>query len=179
MLHEKSRDQKTTGLSDILRTFGILIWGFALASLIGWIYEEVCGLLVYGHFMERGILWLPLCPIYGFGAWLLYACAHKLKNPFGIILVTGIVSGIFEYICSYILEEYFHLYLWSYEGWIFSINDRISLLSCLFFGILAVLFIKAIVPFLRFCSRKIPLALYVIIAVLVLFMIGLDLMDVF
>ena len=128
---------------------GILIWGFVTASLIGWIYEEICGLVVYGHLMERGVLWLPLCPIYGFGAWLLYACARRIRNPLGIIFVTGIVSGIFEYISSYILEEYFRLYLWSYEGWILSVNDRISLLSCLFFGIFALFFQKVLVPILK------------------------------
>ena len=172
-------NKKINRLGERMCLLGIFIWGFVLASLIGWIYEEVCGLVVYGHFMERGILWLPLCPIYGFGAWLLYACTHKMKNVVWIILTAGVVSGIFEYICSYVLEEYFHLYLWSYEGWILSINDRISLLSCLFFGILAVFFQKTIVPFLRFCSRKMPFSIFTITAYLSILVMGLDLMGVY
>ena len=176
---EKTIKHKKDPIHDRMRFIGILIWGFVLASLIGWIYEEICGLVVYGHLMERGILWLPLCPIYGFGAWLLYACTRKMKSIVWIIPVAGIVSGIFEYICSYILEEYFHLYLWSYEGWIFSINDRISLLSCLFFGILAAWFQKAILPFLQFCGRKISLLIFMSTAFLSLLIVGLDLIGVY
>ena len=159
---------------------GIISWGFLLASLIGWIYEELCGLIMFGTLMERGILWLPLCPIYGFGAWLLYSCAKKIcKKIPAILLLTAVISGIFEYICSYVLEEYFHLYLWNYEGWIGNINHRISLLSCFFFGILAVLFIKGIVPFLQFCSRKLPKVLFVASGLIGLLVVAADLLGCF
>ena len=140
----------------LIRWAGVIVWGFVLASFIGWIYEEICTLVIFHQFTDRGFLWLPLCPIYGFGGWLLYLCLHKIKNPFVIVLAAAVISGVYEYACSYVLEKFFNTSLWSYALWVLSINGRISLLACLFFGLFAALFIKLLVPLLQKLFEKIP-----------------------
>ena len=63
----KENDKKVLLISRITR----YIVCFILASLIGWLYEIVMGLIVWGQFVDRGVLHLPLCPIYGFGVLLI------------------------------------------------------------------------------------------------------------
>lgn len=115
---------------------------FALASCIGWLYEMVCVWLLYGYYFDRGVLHLPMCPIYGFGVLLLMFVLRTVKNPFGIFLGSFLIASGVELTASYILEYGFHRILWSYEGWPLSFQDRISLVSSLIFGIMATVFIK-------------------------------------
>ena len=44
---------------------------FSLASCIGWLYEMACVFIIYGYYFDRGVLHLPMCPIYGVGILLL------------------------------------------------------------------------------------------------------------
>ncbi|MBP5262511.1 MAG: putative ABC transporter permease [Clostridiales bacterium] len=135
---------------------GTAVWSFVIASFIGWVYEEICTLIVFGEFADRGFLQLPLCPIYGFGAWLFFLCVYKIKNVALIVLVSAVMSGVYEYLCSYILEKVFNTSLWSYELWILSINGRISLLACLFFGLFTALFVKCVVPLVAKAVTAMP-----------------------
>ena len=119
---------------------------FALASCIGWLYEMVCVWLLYGYYFDRGVLHLPMCPIYGCGVLLLRLVLREVKNPFGIFLGSFLIASGVELAASYILEYGFHKILWSYEGWPLSFQDRISLVSSLIFGVMATVFIKLVKP---------------------------------
>ena len=132
----------------------LLIVGFTVAAVGGWVYEEICIYVLYHYLYNRGMLHLTLCPIYGFGGWGLYALLHKIKSVPLYFLLSTIIASVFEFACSYLLEWIFHCSYWSYADWIFSVDDRISLLSSIFFGILAVIFAKAVLPFLRKCVQK-------------------------
>ncbi|MBO4610453.1 MAG: putative ABC transporter permease [Lachnospiraceae bacterium] len=119
---------------------------FALASCIGWLYEMVCVWLLYGYYFDRGVLHLPMCPIYGFGILLLMLVLRSVKNPFGIFLGSFLIASGVELVSSYILEYGFHKILWSYEGWPLSFQDRISIVSSIIFGVMATVFIKLVKP---------------------------------
>ncbi len=45
-----------------------IILYFFIYSFIGWCLETIYAFLVLGHFVNRGFLIGPICPIYGFGA---------------------------------------------------------------------------------------------------------------
>ncbi len=129
--------------------FSLLVWGFVLAGTGGWIYEEICIYVLYGYVYNRGMLHLTLCPIYGFGAWGLYALFHRTKNSALFFALSVFAASAFEYGCSYLLEAVFHRSFWTYEGWLLSIDNRISLISSMMFGILALFFAKCILPLLK------------------------------
>lgn len=136
--------------------FSLLILGFTIAAFGGWIYEEICVYVLYGQIVNRGMLHLTLCPIYGFGAWGLYLLLHRIKNKPVFFLLSTAIASAFEYACAVLLETVFHRRFWSYEGWPLSVHDRISLISSLIFGLLAVFFAGCILPFLRkrICGGK-------------------------
>ncbi len=138
----------------LMRCFALLIFGFLAASFGGWIYEEICVYALYQKIYNRGMLHLTICPIYGFGAWGLYLLLHKVKNSAAFFLLSVLIASAFEYGCSYLLELLFHRSFWTYEGWLLSVQDRISLISSLIFGLLAVIFAKGIVPALKKAVRR-------------------------
>ena len=136
-------------LERLQRGFAVMIFGFLAASFGGWIYEEICVWLLYHTIYNRGMLHLTICPIYGFGAWGLYLLLHKIKNSTLFFLLSVLIASAFEYGCSYLLEMLFHRAYWTYEGWPLSVQNRISLVSSLIFGLLALLFARCIIPLLK------------------------------
>ena len=119
---------------------------FALASCIGWLYEMICVWILYGYYFDRGVLHLPMCPIYGVGILLLMLVLKRVNHTAGIVLGSFIIATGVELGASYLLEYGFHRILWSYEGWPLSFQDRISLVSSIIFGLMATFFIKVIKP---------------------------------
>ena len=119
---------------------------FILASFGGWVYEIACVWILHHIYVDRGILHLPMCPIYGFGFIVLYAMFHKVKNPLYLFLVSFLVTSVIELSASYILEYKFHMILWTYEGWPLNFQNRISVVSSMIFGIMTVLFTKGVKP---------------------------------
>lgn len=134
---------------NLRQRFSLLICGFVAAAFGGWIYEEICVWLIYHHIYNRGMLHLTICPIYGFGAWGLYLLLRRIKNSGLYFLLSVIIASVFEFGCSYLLEFLFHRSFWTYEGWPFSVQNRISLISSMIFGLLSVVFAKLILPRLR------------------------------
>ena len=55
---------------------------FFIYAFLGWIMEVIYALFIHGHFVNRGFLFGPICPIYGFGAIILIMTTKKLyKRP--------------------------------------------------------------------------------------------------
>ena len=44
---------------------------FFIFAILGWCMETIYSFIVLGHFTNRGFLYGPICPIYGYGALIL------------------------------------------------------------------------------------------------------------
>ena len=123
---------------------------FFTYSFLGWILETVFCVLTLGVFNKRGFLYGPVCPIYGFGAILLIECLKKIKtNSFGKFFISMIAFTIFEYVVSVVLESLFGLRWWDYTGEPFNFQGRISLAFSIAWGIIGVIFVDKIHPFIK------------------------------
>ena len=56
------------------------------------------------------------------------------------------LGGAFEYLCSWLQEKILGTVSWDYSEYPFNLNGRINLLYCLFWGVLALIWIKEIYP---------------------------------
>lgn len=128
---------------------------FAFYGFIGWVYETVLTSAVWGFFAERGVLHLPILPIYGFCALLLILILGRLKNVPVIFLVGTVAITAAELAASYILDLFTDQPLWDYFSWPLNFEGRISLFSSLIFGVLCVLLIKLLHPFMEWFAEKI------------------------
>lgn len=158
-----------------LRKAESLILQFITASFVGWVYEIAATYLIYGRYYDRGILHLPLCPIYGFGALGLAILFKNVRSGPYIFLGGTIVTAIFELLSAYGLEYVFHLTLWTYEGWPLNFQNRISLVSSMIFGILGVIFLKCVKPGVEaFCRKCPPSGLHILVTVILLVCAALE-----
>ena len=127
-----------------------LLLYFFTYSFLGWILETAYCILTLGVFNKRWFLYGPVCPIYGFGAILLIECLKKIKtNSFGKFFISMIAFTIFEYVVSVVLESLFGLRWWDYTGEPFNFQGRISLAFSIAWGIIGVIFVDKIHPFIK------------------------------
>ncbi len=130
---------------------------FFLFAFLGWCMETIYAIIVLGHFTKRGFLYGPLCPIYGYGALILIAFLGKYRNQaFKLFIYSAVIFSVFEYMASYVLEVLFHSYWWDYTNDFFNLNGRISIFYSLAWGIIAIIFVGHLYPFLK---KKVNLVL--------------------
>lgn len=129
-----------------------------LYSFFGWILESVSKTIAQRKFINSGFLNGPICPIYGCGAIIMLLCLNSLKgNIFLLFIVSFLVLSIWEYIVGVLLEKIFKTKYWDYSHLKFNIKGRVCLKNSIFWGILGVLFIEYIHPFIESKIVLIPL----------------------
>jgi len=65
-----------------LNKFQIYTLYLFIFSILGWCMETLYAFILSGHFVNRGFLYGPLCPIYGFGALILIIFLEKIVSNF-------------------------------------------------------------------------------------------------
>ncbi len=122
---------------------------FFIYSFVGWIFEEVLFLVLYQEFVYRGFLYLPILPIYGFGAaFVSILFPDKDYEILSIAIVGGLLCTFLEYITSIGLEKILNVSLWDYSDLKYNVDGRISLLSSVGFSLACVLVVKVFNPFI-------------------------------
>lgn len=151
------------------------VFEFVVAGFVGWLYEVATVWIMWHYFSNRGILHLPIVPIYSVGAFLLLIILRKKLNPVILFLSAVVITTVFELGSSYLLEFIFHKQFWTYETWWFSILDRSSLVSSAIFGLMAVLYFYGLHPLSEKISRKVPKKACIIMSITVTAVILTDL----
>lgn len=128
---------------------------FVVCALCGWLFEEGLELLVYHEYADRGALHLPLLPIYGFFGLILAVLFPTKTSIPAVFCISAIITTVLELASSYLLER-FGYWLWDYGAWPLNFEGRISLLSSLIFGGMAVLLVKCIHPLMRRMEQEAP-----------------------
>ncbi|MGI6498072.1 MAG: putative ABC transporter permease [Oscillospiraceae bacterium] len=136
-----------------------LIWVFTVGSVLGYLLETVWFFLQSGHYICRqGVVFGPISEIYGFGAVLLTLSLYRIrhKSAVWVFLFSGILGASFEYFSSYFQEKIFGTISWNYSDQPFNLHGRTSLAFVVVWGVLGLIFIKHMYPFLSNLVEKIP-----------------------
>lgn len=121
---------------------------FIIYSVIGWMCEVVYCSVPQKRFVNRGVLRGPLCPIYGCGGLLvIFALQDFTQNPFSVFCVGVLLTSTLEYITSFLMEKLFHARWWDYSDKKFNLNGRVCLLNSLLFGLLSLVLMYGLHPF--------------------------------
>lgn len=155
----------------------ILFWLFIIGSIAGFIFEVTVVFFQKGHFeLRQGLIYGPFIPVYGIGTMCYYIVLSKIKikNKVQIFLITMILGGITEYLCSFIQEKAFGTISWDYSYLPFNINGRTSLLHCIYWGIGGVLYITYIEPLLNKMIDKTNMKAFELITIILSIFIVFD-----
>ena len=158
---------------------------FMCFSLIGWIYE-VSLFIIRDHLLvNRGVLYGPWLPVYGFGGFIIFCLFNKLKDkpkkikgvnirPLLIFIYMTIIATIIElsttYICDLINSDWTKL--WYYGNKFLNFQGRVALVPSTIFGILGIIVIYLVVPFIdkikNSKSKTTNIIIYIIIALFII-----------
>ena len=131
---------------EVIELYFLLFISYAF---LGWCMEVICKLIQYKRFINRGFLIGPYCPIYGWGALLITILLQKYNNdPLTLFILAMVICSILEYVTSYFMEKIFKARWWDYSTKKFNLNGRICLNTMIPFGLLGLLMIYVINPFL-------------------------------
>ena len=143
-------------MNKTVTRISVYLLEFIIACFLGWVYETVLTSVVEGRFVDRGVLPVPLLPIYGFFAVVMGLLITSDTNWFKVFVIGTVGTTVFEYICSIVTEKIFGYMLWDYFQWKFNFQGRISLFSSIIFGAFCVLFVKAVAPVSEKFHEKLP-----------------------
>lgn len=156
--------------------FDKLFWVFLVSSVLGAGIEMVFCRITGGVWMNRSsLLYGPFSVVWGLGAVLLTVVLQRLSaRPDRSVFLAGcVVGGVYEYLCSVFTEFVFGTVFWDYSHMPLNLGGRINLLYCIFWGLLAVLWLRVIYPPMeRVIERIPPLAGKAITWLLVLLMLS-------
>ncbi len=136
-----------------------LFWVFFIGCIAGVIVETLWCLITRFHYESRtGLIFGPFNLVYGFGALLMTVCLYWLRNKRDLWIIIGgfIIGSVFEYACSFVQETLFGTVSWEYSNFPFNIQGRVNMLYSLFWGVLALVWVKHLFPLLTKYIEKIP-----------------------
>ncbi len=130
---------------------------FLFYSFLGWICETTFCSIAARKFINRGFLSGPFCPIYGFGAMIILLLFSNLRNHIFLLFICSIIgTSALEYLTSFLLEKIFHLSLWDYSERKWNLHGRICFRNSLLFGIMSVLMVQVIHPYIMSWLTALP-----------------------
>lgn len=138
-----------------LERFLSSVFLFFTASTAGYVWEVLLTLILTGTLCNRGFLYGPWLPIYGFGALFLSFLLKRLSSrPVKVFFLSALAGSLLELITGLALHTYWHIRYWDYSSLSLDLNGYISLLSFLGFGLAGSLWICFLSPrLLRFWNR--------------------------
>ena len=157
---------------------------FICFSFIGWMYEEILFLVEDHIVVNRGFLYGPWLPVYGFGGIIIYCLFYKLKNkpikikkinirPLLLFIYITLMSVSVELLTTYILDllKIDWTKLWTYENNFMNFQGRIALVPGLKFGLIGICVMYLIVPLIdKFKSiNKKPIIIITYLIILLFF----------
>lgn len=127
---------------------------FFIYAFLGYVCEVIYCSIGQRKLVNRGYLYGPICPIYGYGAILVIFVMTPIKNLgtwyFPLVFLAGtVLVTVLEYLTSYVMEKLFHMRWWDYSRYKFQINGRVCLLNSTLFGILIMVVMYLIQPFIE------------------------------
>lgn len=109
------------------------------------------------EWVNRGFLYGPLLPIYGFSAIVMLWITLPFEDNVVLIFLLGSIGvSVIEYITGFTMEKVFNIRYWDYSYRKFNINGHISLFTSLAWGVFSLLLVKLMHPFAEEWILQIP-----------------------
>ena len=125
----------------------LLFLYFIFYSFCGWLWETCYCSIKERHYVPRGFLYGPVCPIYGVGFLLMVLFFAPFKDNLVVFyFVAVIVMTAWEYFVGWFLETTTHIKYWDYSDRRFNIKGRVCLEVSLFWGVMSYVAVFLIHP---------------------------------
>lgn len=134
-----------------------IVINFLVYSVIGYCCEVIYCSVPARRIVNRGFLYGPWLPIYGFGAIIVILFLEPFREHWWMVFIFGLIlTSALEYFTSWALEKIFHVKLWDYSKHRININGRVCALNSTLFGLMGLFGVYIADPFLAPLIMKIP-----------------------
>lgn len=139
------------------QTFYNVIWLFFAYSFLGWLGETALAAVMEKKYVDRSVLFGPLCMVYGVaGILITMALEDLVNNWFFLILFSAVYATVVEWIAGRTLERLTHTRWWDYSSLPWNLDGQVSLLTSLIWGVLGAVAVKWIMPLMGSLGAWIP-----------------------
>lgn len=130
---------------------------FFTFSFFGWLWEVLLHLYMDHALVNRGVLFGPWLPIYGFGGVFVLIFFHRFSGkPYKVFFLTMLMAGTMEFLTGSILWKVYHMRWWDYSNSLINIKGYVCLEGLLLFGIAGLSSLYIISPLLDRVFLRIP-----------------------
>lgn len=159
-----------------MRLFFYYFLIFFIYSFFGWIIETInCSILAKKKVLNRGFLIGPYIPIYGVGSLIMILSLVGFRNnPIILFSLAVIYCSLVEYLTSYVMEKLFSARWWDYTHEKFNINGRVCLKNSLLFGVLGVVLLYIVHPFIELLLLKLSSNMLITVSYIVFVIFFID-----
>ena len=148
----------------------VWFWYFVIYSFLGFCIEVVFARLTHQKKRDRKCLYLlPLCPVYGFGAVAILLLPPPIReNGLLLFFMGGLTATVVEYLTGVWDRRVLGVKFWDYTGLPGSTDGVVCLPFGLVWGLLAILLVRLLHPWVERRVTAIPHWVTVAALVLVL-----------
>lgn len=131
---------------------------FFFYCLCGWVWECCYVSARQKRWVNRGFLYGPVLPIYGFGAVMILLATIPVSEYLLLVYIFGTVSATaLEYVTGAVMERLFKVRYWDYSDQVCNLNGYICLSSSVVWGFFAILLVRFIHPPIEHLITRIPM----------------------
>ena len=130
-------------------TFSALLWLFFCYSFLGWALETADAAVKHRRYVDRSVLYGPLCVCYGVTAVVLAVGLEELRgNWFFLFLGSASTATVVEWITGHLLERATRTRWWDYSGRRWNLDGYICAGASLVWGLLGLVAVQWVNPLL-------------------------------
>ena len=103
--------------------YALLFWSYCF---LGWVWESLLVSLEQRRWINRGFLYGPWIPIYGFGALIILFTTEPFRSSALLVFFSGTASSTaLEYLTGRAMEKLFQVRYWDYSKRRFNVDGYI------------------------------------------------------
>ena len=152
-----------------------LLWLFFCYGLLGWVLETAFAALRQKRYVDRSVLFGPLCLSYGLtGTVLTWGLSELRGSWFFLFLGCAVGATVVEWTAGHLLERATHTRWWDYRASRFNLDGYICLTASVVWGLLGLIAVEWVSPLLLSLYRLLPPLLAGILVWVLLALLAVD-----
>lgn len=131
-------------------------WYFLIYSFLGFLLEVLFARVIRNPKRDRKCFYfLPLCPVYGFGAVAILLLPQSvLERPLLLLVLGGTLATAAEYLTGLFYERALNIQFWDYSHLMWNVGGKVCLLFSGLWGLLSLALVYLVQPLVE---RLVPL----------------------
>lgn len=138
--------------------YHVLFW-FVCYCMMGWLVESIYMSFCNKKITNRGFMYGPFCPIYGFGALMVYFLLRPISHNLILTYVVGsLVATVFEFLTARLMLHLFGQVWWDYTDKPFNYHGILCLESTIAWGFYTIIMFRFLQKGVAWFTEQVPYA---------------------